>query len=118
MAAGSPFTMKVNSVEIMEPAYHNVITTSESMKKEYMNVSSAAIQRFKLSLQLVTSEKDTLLAHFNDQYGGYHSFSWTSVPSHINSGVSMTGRWVDGSLSLPIRAGLVWLCQVEFEKEN
>lgn len=118
MAAGSPFTLVPNEVITLEPEYHNIITQSESMKKEYYSMTSNSIQKYDLKFTAVTNaDRDTLLTHYSDQYGGYHNFSWQSVPSYIGSGANITGRWVDGSLRMKIKAGTYWECLITFEKE-
>ena len=118
MAAGSPFTLAVASVDILEPEYHNVVTASESEKKDYQNISTKAVKKYKLKMNLSVADKNTFLAHWNDQYGDYHSFSWQTVPSHIGGGANIIGRWVAGSLSINIIGGLHWHCEVVFEKNN
>jgi len=40
MAAGEAFTLEPDVVTTLEPEYYNVITESESAKKEYMNIAS------------------------------------------------------------------------------
>lgn len=116
--AGEAFTLIPQEVITSEPIYYNVITTSESMKKEYMNISSTPIERYELTFKILTStDRDILLNHYNAQYGGYHNFSWQSVPSYIGAGANITGRWVTGSLSMTIISNH-WRCKIVFEKEN
>lgn len=118
MAAGSAFTLAPDEVTILEPEYHNVITESESMKKDYQNISTTPIERYRIDFKVLTSaEKDIILNHYKDQYGGYHSFSWQSVPSYIGSGANITGRWVDGSLDIKAKT-VSWRCNIIFEKDN
>lgn len=118
MAAGSAFTLVPNEVITEEPEYHNVITESEFMKKDYQNISTTKVQKYKLNFKALTNaNRDILLAHYDDQYGDYHSFSWQSVPSYIGSGANITGRWVKGSLSMAIISNK-WKCSVLFEKNN
>ena len=119
MAAGGNFSLVPNEVIEIEPTYNNVITQSESMKKEFLNLSSTPLLQYKIKFSaLTTANKDVLLAHYKDQSGGYYEFSWTSVPSYINSGANISGRWVDGSLSISAVAGKYWACGITFEKDN
>jgi len=119
MAAGSAFTLTPNQVVELEPIYNNVITESESMKKEFLNLSATALQRYKLSFKaLTTANKDVLIAHYKDQSGGYYPFSWSSVPSYIESGTSITGRWVDGSLSISPAGTSRWSATIIIEKST
>ena len=90
MAAGGAFSLVPNEVIEIEPTYNNVITQSESMKKEFLNLSSTPLLQYKIKFSaLTTANKDVLLAHYKDQSGGYYEFSWTSVPSYINSGANI-----------------------------
>lgn len=119
MAAGDAFTMDPTQVIPEEPIYNNVITLSETMKKDYQNISSTPIKKYKLIFEaLTTTNKDAFLTHYNDQYGGYHSFSWTSVPSYIGGGTNITGRWVADSLEITPILSTVWKISIIFEKDN
>ena len=116
MAAGSAFTLTSSEAITLEPEYHNVITQSESMKKDYQNISTTPTRKYKLNFKALTNtDRDVLLTHYDDQYGGYHSFSWQSVPSYIGGGANITGRWVKGSLSMTVISNK-WKCSIVFEK--
>jgi phage-related protein len=87
-------------------------------KKEYYDISATAVQKWDLTFKAVTSTvMNTILTHFNDQSGGYHNFSWQSVPDYINSGANITGRWIKGSLRITPNSNK-WKITVSFEKEN
>lgn len=117
MAAGSAFTLIPNEVITHEPEYHNIITSSESEKKEYMNISSNAVRKYTLKFKALTNaNRDILQSHFDDQYGDYHLFSWQSVPDYIGSGANISGRWVKGSLKMSIISNK-WRCEITFEKD-
>ncbi len=117
MAAGADFTLVPDLVEIQEPKYNNVITQSESMKKEFLNVSATPEERFRVVFYgLSDTDRSTLLTHFRDNSGGYYPFSWKSVPSYVYSGANMTGRWVEGSFKMSPIGGTRWSCDVVFEK--
>jgi hypothetical protein len=117
MAAGDNFSLKPNVVEPQEPAYNNIATQSESMKKEYLNLAATPEEKFLLRFKALTSTNmSILLTHFKDNSGGFYPFSWTSVPSYINSGSDMTGRWVQGSLKITPNGNRYWQCEVMFEK--
>jgi len=117
MAAGGNFTLVPNVVITIEPDYYNIITQSESAKKEYMNIASTPTERWELQfIALTNANRDTLLVHYKENYGGYHSFSWQSVPSYIGSGANMTGRWIKGSLSMAPISNSYWRCTIIFEK--
>ena len=118
MAAGDAFTMVPTSVITEEPVYNNVESPTETQKKEYFNVAATPIQRYRLEFMGKThAERQAIINHFNDQYGSYHNFSWQSVPSYINSGANITGRWVKGTYKeSPV--GSKWRINISFEKEN
>ena len=118
MAARGTFSLIPNEVLTAEPEYHNVITDSESMKKEYINIATTPTEKFTLNFSALTNaERDTLLDHYNDQYGGFYSFSWASVPSYVCSGADITGRWVKGSLKMTSVSKTYWKCSIVFEKD-
>jgi hypothetical protein len=116
--SGEVFSLVPSNVETSEPQYNNVETTTENMKKEYFNISSTALQRYKLTFKaLSNTDRDTLLTHVNAQLMSHYSFSWQSVPSYIGAGANITGRWVPGSFSMT-PMGLQWKCTITFEKDN
>jgi len=118
MAARGTFSLIPNEVLTAEPEYHNVITDSESMKKEYINIATTPTEKFTLNFSALTNtERDTLLDHYNDQYGGFYSFYWSSVPSYIGSGAIIIGRWVKGSLKMTPISKTYWKCSIMFEKD-
>lgn len=119
MAAGEAFTLRPSLVIPMEPDYHNTITPSESMKKEYINRSSTPVERWELNFKILTNtEMGTLKTHYKDQSGNYYPFSWNTVPSYIDSGTAKTGRWVRGSLSFAANGNNKWSAKIVFEKAN
>ena len=118
MAAGSAFTLVPNEVITLEPEFNTVMTQSESMKKEYYEISANAVEQYQLNFKVLTNaNRDILLTHYKDQSGDYHNFSWQSVPDDIGSGANITGRWVQGSLQMTIVSNR-WKCSIIFEKEN
>lgn len=119
MAAGDAFAITPNVAIPVEPDYHNIVTPSESMKKEYLNMSATPTEKWILKFKALTSTNmNVLLTHYKENSGEYYPFSWTTVPPHINSGANITGRWVKGSLSLNPISGIKWMCQITFEKAN
>lgn len=117
MAAGSAFTLAPHVVITLEPKYNTVSTQTESMKKEYFEISANAVERYHLEFKvLTTANRDILLNHYKDQSGSYHNFSWQSVPSYINSGSNLTGRWMAGSLQMTVISNF-WKCSIIFEVE-
>ena len=119
MAAGDPFSLTPQVVRPLSPKYHNIITPSESMKKEYINLSATPTEQYKLKFKAVSNgSRGTLLTHYEDQSGGYYEFSWQSVPSYIGGGSNITGRWIDGSLTMSPIGADQWECEITFEKDN
>ncbi len=119
------FTTVPSLVNPDVPMFHTVITQSESMKKQYQSLSSTATQKFKLLFRSINiTVFNTIQAHYAANLGQYANFSWTSVPTYIDTDMSgtgdgnnMTGRWVEGSLKMfPVGKSI---CNVEivFEKD-
>ena len=46
--AADDFTITPSWVDVHCPEFHNIITQSESMKKDYQNLSTTSVQRFTL----------------------------------------------------------------------
>lgn len=119
MAAGDAFTLVPYVVTPREPDYHNIVTPTESMKKEYLNLSSTPIERWILVFKALTSaQMNTFLTHFKDNSGEYYPFEWQSVPAYINGGANITGRWVKGTWRVTPLSNNYWSCEAEFEKDN
>jgi len=119
MAAGGDFTLIPDEVIPQEPEYHNVVTPSESMKKEYLNLSATPVEKFIIKFKaLPSASMTTLRNHYKDQSGGYYPFIWKTVPSYISTSTAMTGRWLTGSLSIGIVGDKYWACDVGFEKST
>ena len=118
MAAGSAFTIAPNVVDVLVPEYNNVTSQTESMKKEYYNISATPVETYNLTFNVETSTvMNTILTHYKDQSGGYYPFSWQTVPSYIGSGSNITGRWVEGSLNITPVSNR-WKISIKFEKAN
>ena len=116
MGAGDAFTAVPYIAVVVKDDYHNIITPTESMKKEYLNMSSTPEEQWELQFKALTSaQMNAIKDHYDDQYGGYAEFSWQSVPSYINSGANMTGRWVDRSFKQTPNSNK-WNVSITFEK--
>ena len=114
--AADDFTTATSEVVEISPDFHNVVTPSESMKKEYLNLSTTSLKRYDIKFNAqTTAVKDVILAHYNARYGGYDSFIWTSVPSYVNSGANLTGRWVDKSIKFTPIGYKRWNITIQFE---
>ncbi len=119
MAAGDAFTLEPNVVETIAPEYNNVQSQTESMKKEYYQVSSTPVEQYDLTFKaLSTADRDTLLTHNKDQSDDYYPISWQSVPNYLGGGSNITGRWVKGSLKMSPVGEKRWKCSITFEKAN
>jgi len=117
--AADDFTIAPSEVVEIVPVFNNVVTDSESMKQEYLNLSTTSIQRYKIKFNAkTTAEKDAVLAHYNGRYAGYDEFIWTSVPAYVNSGANLTGRWVTGSLQFTPIGYKRWNISITFQKSN
>lgn len=117
--AADDFSVAPSEVVESAPIFNNITTESESMKKEFLNISATSIQKYTLKFNAkTTAVKDSILAHYNARYGGYDSFLWTSVPAHVNSGSNITGRWIDGSITFTPVGYKLWNVSIMFEKSN
>lgn len=117
---------KVPSEVIPEvPSFNTIVTQSESMKKNYQSLSASATQRFKLIFKAMSNDDYVdVIDHYANCYGQYDNFSWTTVPSYIDTdldgtadGSNMTGRWVEGSLMATPIGNSRWNVEITFEKD-
>ena len=121
----SNFTTVPTTVIPETPEYHTIITQTESMKKEYLSLSSNRTQKYKLLFKAITNAVFlTIQDHYDSCLGQYDNFSWTSVPSYIDTdlngsgdGSNMTGRWVEGSLNMTPLGALKCNVEIIFEKD-
>lgn len=110
-------------VHPVEPEYHNIVTPSESMKKEYMNISASAVEKFKLVFEGMSDANfKTLRDHFNTSYGEYDLFDWKNayIPAYILTLLGLTtedisGRWIKGSFRAKVKPNS-WDAEVTFEQ--
>jgi len=118
--AADDFAITPSWVTPAGPVYNNVISPSESQKKEYLNLSVTPVEEFALIFTLVsTTIRDQIKAHYNGRYGGYDKFQWQTVPSPIvASSSTMDGRWIDGSYKENYTGPAGWNIEVGFEKDN
>jgi len=107
------------------PEYSTIITESEGMDKQYQLLSTTPTQRYRLIFKAIANTLFvTIQAHYHSCYGQYDNFSWTSVPSYIDTdlsgtadGTNMTGRWVQGSLKFTPLGALKCNVELIFEKD-
>jgi len=115
--AADDFALKPIWMEPKQIGFSNIITQSESNKKEYLNVSTTSVDIYTCTFVLSDTDYATFLSHWNGRYGGFDLFSFIGVPAYI-SGSPITGRWVDKSFKPKPKAGATWDVSVDFEKDN
>ena len=99
-----------------EPRFAVLITPSESFKKDYQLLDTNSIKVYDLTFSGVTdSTRNSIIAHFASVTGPYDSFVWTSVPSYLNAGTTMTVRYMQNSYKEQPQARS-WDIQLSFEK--
>lgn len=121
--AADDFALTPTWVYPETPKYNNVTTQSESMKKEYYNISANAVEKFRLKFEGMSDTNfKTLFDHYKGRYAGYDEFIWlnANIPSYILTllgltSENLTGRWVQDSFKFdPSSKG--WEASVIFEK--
>jgi len=122
VTAGATFTYVPTWVFPEEREFHTIITQAESMKKEYYNMSGASsVDRYKCVFSGVTDTTydggTGILDHFIGQSAGYQSFKFSSMPSYVLNGSSVTGRWVAGTLKETPLAN-AWNLELVFEHDK
>lgn len=113
---GADFTWTPTWVTPRPPVFAVWITDSESFKKDYQLLDTNALRFFDLDFDGVSdSTRNSIIAHFNSVTGPYDSFVWTTVPSYLNSGTTMTVRHVENSYK-EIPRERHWEITFSFEK--
>jgi len=122
--AADDFQIKPTWVHIIEPAFYNIVTTSESQKKEYYNLGSDPVETFRLVfIGLSDLQAKTIYDHYKGRYGGYDAFAWKNayIPDYLITKLGLgssdlAGRWVDGTYKETIKARSVDV-EIVFEKQ-
>jgi len=72
---------------------------------------------FELVFEGVTdTTRNNINAHYSNVTGPYWPFVWTTVPSYINEGTTMTVRYVDRSYKEEVKSRY-WSIEMTFEKD-
>ena len=123
--AADDFALTPTWVYPEEPEYHNVITQAESQKKDYQNVSTTSIEKFKLKFEGMSDANFKIFYdHQKGRYGGYDLFAWlnANIPAYIKTLLGITsenlsGRWISGTFKFTPKAHS-WDAEIIFEKNN
>jgi len=87
MAAGDPFNFEVHSIKPKTPDWNVLQTQFEGWNRKTRLKSTDPIRGWSIEIRGRTNtEKDTILAHFNDQNGTYMNFTWNVLPTIWNTG--------------------------------
>jgi len=116
MAANFAVTPHIVTLEKRD--YHTIETQAEDMNKEYYKLTSNAQVQYRLRFTAVNSSTmNTILGHYDACFGAYDSFTWTTVPSYISSGSSMSCHWVANTLDITPAGMKYWNIEGIFEKD-
>jgi hypothetical protein len=97
------------------PIWNVVSTDMEGMKKKTRLKSTDPMRMWTLFFRIQTNaERETLLGHFNAQYGSTEPFYWTSVPDHISAEASIYVRYVYYKETIQLYD--IWEIEVKFEE--
>ncbi len=87
MAAGDAFNFEVHSINPHTPEWNVLQTDMEGWKRKTRLKSTDPIRRWTVEIRGRTnSEKDSILAHFNDNNGALTNFLWNVLPTIWNTG--------------------------------
>jgi len=121
--AADDFTITPTWVYPIRISFNNVITVSESLKKDYQNIADIPTERFRIVWRgLSDANAELIYEHYKSRYAGYDDFAWkaANIPSYINDildlgGADLTGRWIDESWKATPKANS-WDIELIFEK--
>jgi hypothetical protein len=87
MAAGDPFNFDVHSIDPHTPQWNVLETDFEGWKRKTRLKSTDPIHKWTVEVRGRTStEKDLIVAHWNDQQGPLTNFTWNVLPIIWNAG--------------------------------
>ena len=96
------------------PNFQTHETPSDTAKKEVLLIDSTPVKKWELLFKAETLLiRNSILAHYNGQYGNYTPFTWSSVPGYIEGGVPLYVRYSDYQ-EKPLDAG-IWEIRATFE---
>jgi hypothetical protein len=85
--------------------------------KDYYQIHSNVEKMFDLVFEGVTDTiRNRISKHYSRVTGPYLPFIWTTVPSYINEGTTMTVRYVDRSYKEDVKSRY-WTIEMTFEKD-
>jgi hypothetical protein len=87
MASGDSFNFEIHSIKPKTPEWNVLQTDFEGWSRKTRLKSTDPIRRWETEIRGRTNtEKDLILAHFNDQNGSYMNFTWNILPAIWNTG--------------------------------
>lgn len=109
------------------PKFSVIVTASESFKKDYQLLDSNAVWIYDLNFSGVSdSGRNAIMRHYTGWQSGsmvgggvtgpYEDFVWTTVPSYLSAGTTMSVRYVLGSFKEK-PSSRYWDISMSFEKK-
>ena len=96
--------------------YNANISPGRFTYRNYYLLSPTPQLQYRLDfLSITDSDYAVLLAQWRDVSGNYSAFDWNTVPSYIESGATMRGRWI-GQPEINPKARS-WDISLVFEKD-
>jgi hypothetical protein len=87
MAAGDAFSFDVHSINPHTPEYNVLQTQMEGWKRKTRLKSTDPVRRWTVEVRGRTnSEKDLIVAHWDDNNGPLTNFTWNVLPAIWNTG--------------------------------
>jgi len=87
MAAGDPFSFDVHSIEPHTPEWNVLQTDFEGWKRKTRLKSTEPIRKWTIEVRgRDNTEKNLIVAHWNDNQGQLTNFTWYVLPVIWNAG--------------------------------
>jgi hypothetical protein len=94
-----------------------LVSPDDRYVKDYYQMHSNVEKMFDIVFEGVTDTiRNRINRHYSRVTGPYLPFTWTTVPSYINEGTTMTVRYVDRSYKEQVQAKH-WEIEMTFEKD-
>lgn len=98
------------------PKFNTIITKMEGMKKKSRVKSDDPERTWIIKFNGYSdSEHQSILDHYNGQYGDGLPFNWTSVPDNINNGNDLYVRYL--SMEETKIFNNCWEIEITFQEE-
>ena len=119
MASGDPFNFEVHTIKPKTPKWNVLQTDYEGWNRKTRLKSTDSVRGWEIGVRGRTNtEKDIILAHFNDHKGPLTFFTWNVLPTIWNAGYGTSYIVTYASMEYvnPGNVANIWDFVINFEE--